>query len=377
MNIAFDALPLLGRLTGVGYCEAGQVQELIRQHPQDRYTFNYFSIRGHDELLAPYLAPNAGIRRAAFHGYAYRLLSSFLPLPYSAFFGKKNDITHFFNYIVPPHVGGKTVVTVHDMAYLSCGETVRDRTRRMLEVGLETSMERADRIIAPSDFSRREIIRYFPRFEGKIRVVPCGVDKARFHPVTDAAALRDVRTRYGLGEQYFLYLGTIEPRKNLEMLIKAYYQFAMAHRTAPQLVLAGGKGWLYDSIFEQVQQLHLDKQIIFTEYVEDKDICAMMSGALAFVFPSLYEGFGIPPLEAMACGTPVLVSDAASLPEVTSTAAVIVRPDDAGSIAEGLHALYTDAALRERLRMQGMARAEQLSWRHSAELLYRVYEELL
>ena len=195
--------------------------------------------------------------------------------------------------------------------------------------------------------------------------------------MTDAAALRDVRTRYGLGEQYFLYLGTIEPRKNLEMLIKAYYQFAMAHRTAPQLVLAGGKGWLYDSIFEQVQRLHLDKQVIFTEYVEDKDICAMMSGALAFVFPSLYEGFGIPPLEAMACGTPVLVSDAASLPEVTSTAAVIVRPDDAGSIAEGLHALYTDAALRERLRMQGMARAEQLSWRHSAELLYRVYEELL
>jgi glycosyltransferase involved in cell wall biosynthesis len=247
----------------------------------------------------------------------------------------------------------------------------------MLDLGLVPSMKRADRIVTDSQFSRAEIIRYYPEFADKIRVVPCGVDRNRFHPETDTARCLAVRERYGIDGDYFLYLGTLEPRKNLERLIEAYAEFAASHANPARLVLAGGKGWLYDGIFARVQELGLEKRVLFTQYIDGRDMCALMSGALAFVFPSLYEGFGMPPLEAMACGTPVLVSDAASLPEVTGDSAVIVRADSVSSIAQGLHQLFTDIPLRRRLSGEGLERAKLFSWEHSAELLYDVYAELL
>ncbi|MDE6088733.1 MAG: glycosyltransferase family 4 protein, partial [Oscillospiraceae bacterium] len=173
--------------------------------------------------------------------------------------------------------------------------------------------------------------------------------------------------------------------KNLERLIQAYALFLRSyagsqknlHEDLPQLVLAGAKGWKNESLFRTIQALHLEKNILFTEYIADSDLCTILSGALAFVFPSVYEGFGMPPLEAMACGTPVLVSDAASLPEVTGKSAVIVPPEDVRAMADGLKLLYTDRILRERLRAEGLSRAAQFSWKRSAKLLYQVYEELL
>ncbi len=380
MKIAFDALPLMGRRTGIGYCEAGQVRAMTTQHPEHHFTLNYFAMRHLNERkadLSPFLQENVSVKHALCSPYAYRLLSSFLPVPYHWFFGRTADITHFFNYIVPPFVHGKTVVTVHDMVYRAFPETVRGRTKHMLDLGLVKSMQRADRIVTDSVFSKSEIIKYYPQFRDKIRVVPCGVDTTRFHPETDAAKIAQVRAKHALSEQYFLYLGTLEPRKNLERLIEAYADFVRTHDHPAQLVLAGGKGWLYDGIFAKVQALGLEQQVVFTQYIEEGDLCALMSGALAFVFPSIYEGFGMPPLEAMACGTPVLVSDAASLPEVTGDAAVIVQPDSTASIAEGLHQLFTDAARRQRLSEAGLARAAQFSWERSAAMLYDVYAELL
>ena len=238
-------------------------------------------------------------------------------------------------------------------------------------------MKRADRIVTDSEFSRAEIVKYYPQFEEKLRVVPCGVDCERFRRVEDAAELARVRETYGIGEQYFLYLGTLEPRKNLVRLITAYADYVKNFDNPAQLVLAGGKGWLYHEIFARVQELGSTDRVIFTQYIDSADLCALMSGALAFTFPSVYEGFGMPPLEAMACGTPVLVSDAASLPEVTGNAAVIVRPRDVESIAAGLGALHENAALRERLSREGRERARHFTWERSAELLYQVYQEIL
>lgn len=379
MKLAFDALPLLGRMTGIGYCEAGQVKALTRLHPEDVFVLNFFAARHITERIvdiAPYLCENVTAKHSFCSPYGYRLVSSFVPVPYSWFFGK-NDLTHFFNYIVPPGVKGRTVVTVHDMVYKAFPETVRGRTRHMLDMGLVPSMQRADRIVTDSEFSRSEIIKYYPEFAEKLRVVPCGVDGERFHPVTDAEQLRQVRERYGVGATYFLYLGTLEPRKNLERLLEAYAVYAKNTDTPAQLVLAGGKGWLYDGIFEKVKSLGLAEYVIFTQYIAQEDMCALMSGALAFVFPSLYEGFGMPPLEAMACGTPVLVSDAASLPEVTGSCAVIVKPDSTDAIAEGLCRLHADEPLRRQLSKDGLERAKGFSWERSAEMLYDVYQEIL
>lgn len=379
MKIAFDAIPLLGRKSGIGWCEAGQVSALTRMHPEHEYTLNYFAARHLEERkadLAPYLRNNVRTKHAFCVPYAYRTVSTFIPVPYSWFFGK-NDLTHFFNYIVPPHVGGRTVVTVHDMVYKAYPETVRGRTKHMLDLGLVPSMKRADCIVTDSEFSRAEIIKYYPEFQEKIRVVPCGVDLEHFHKVSDAVEISRVREKYQIGGDYFLYLGTLEPRKNLVNLITAYAEYAKNFDQPAKLVLAGAKGWLYDEIFAQVESLHLQEHVLFTQYIDSADMCALMSGALAFTFPSLYEGFGMPPLEAMACETPVLVSDAASLPEVTGNSAVIVNATDTQSITQGLCVLHEDENLRKRLSAEGIARAQGFTWEHSAALLYDIYAELL
>lgn len=380
MRIAFDALPLLGRKTGIGCCEAGQVKALAKLYPEHEFVLNYFAMKHLHERrqdISLYLTENMTAKHAFCSPYGYRMLSSFLPIKYDWFFGKENQITHFFNYIVPTGVSGKCVVTVHDMVYKAFPETVRGRTRHMLDLGLVKSMQRADRIVTDSEFSKSEIIKYYPAFQNKIRVVPCGVDCEKFYPVADIRVIQDVCQKYQISENYFLYLGTIEPRKNLERLIQAYALFVKSHENPAQLVLAGGKGWLYDGIFQKVRELHLEQYVIFTQYIADEDLCAVISGALAFVFPSIYEGFGMPPLEAMACGTPVLVSGVASLPEVTGTSAVIVAPEDVESIAKGLHALFVNESLREKLKSEGLARAKLFSWETSAKLLYQVYQEIL
>ena len=276
MHIAFDVLPLIGcRMTGIGYCEAGQIQALSKMYPDDEFLLQFFSRKNEEikiQRLQPYLRENVQPHWAKASGYVYRLVSNFLPISYRHYFGDKAEVTHFFNYIVPPKVAGKTVVTVHDMVYKTFPETVRGRTRYMLDTGLKKSMKRATRIVTDSEFSKQEIIRYFPQFADKIRVVYCGVNTERFHPVEDAATIQAVRDKYGIDREYFLYLGTVEPRKNLERLIAAYDQFRQGKTAPPYLVLAGGKGWLDSGIYKKVEELGLGDLVKFTEYVPDEEI---------------------------------------------------------------------------------------------------------
>ena len=381
LKIAFDAAPLTDdHLSGIGYCEAGLVQALPRLHPEHSYGFQYFTLRHGAEKaqrLAPWLQPDTTVKAARFSPLAYRAMTSLLPVPYRLFFGGDADITHFFNYIAPPGVGGKTVVTVHDMVIRAFPETVRTRTKLLLETGLKRSMQRADRIVTDSEFSRSEIIKYYPAFADKLRVVYCGVDLKRFQPVDDPAEIARVKQAHGISGDYFLYLGTVEPRKNLVRLIEAYAKLLAQTEAPPKLVLAGGKGWLDSEIYQTVQTLQLDEQVLFTNYIPEADLRGLLCGALAFVFPSVYEGFGMPPLEAMACRVPVLASTAASLPEVTGDCAVDVDAFDPESIAEGMYRLWSDAGLRQELANRGYARAQTFTWDAAARQLYAVYEELL
>lgn len=381
MNISFDALPIQGdKLTGIGWCEVGQTTAMARLYPENEYTYNCFggsNRRGCIERLSGFAGDNINIHAADFYSSLYRMASQLAPVPYSMFFGRKSDITHFFNYIVPPGVHGKTVVTVHDMVCRTFPETVRGRTRLMLATGLKSSMKRADIIVTDSEFSRSEIVRYYPMFEDKLRVVPCGVDLEKFHPCDEPERIPEVKESLGIKGDYFLYVGTIEPRKNLKRLINGYCLLTRNVNDPPKLVLAGAKGWLCDSIYARVQELGLEENVIFTKYVPAEDMNPLMCGALAFVFPSLYEGFGMPPLEAMACGVPVLTTDAASLPEVTGDCAVICQPYSSRSIAKGLYRLYSDKKLRESLSIRGLERAREMTWDKSAEKLYGVYRELL
>ena len=381
MKITFDAVPICSdKITGIGWCEVGQTQALAEMHPENEYEYSFFTSGDSERVkrVEDFAGKSIKLNTSDFSGYLYRAVSTFLPLPYSCFFGRKSDITHFFNYIVPPFVHGKKVVTVHDMVYKAFPETVRGRTRFMLEMGLKRSMKRADIIVTDSEFSKSEIVKYFPQHEKKIRVVPCGADPERFHPCTEPERIPEVKKSLEIEGEYFLYLGTIEPRKKLERLITAYKHLAdKLGEKCPKLVMAGGKGWLDNGIYSRVERLGLTGKIIFTKYVPSEDLNPLMCGALAFVFPSIYEGFGMPPLEAMACGVPVLTSGEASLPEVTGDCAVICDAYSVKSIAKGLYRLCTDEKLRHELSRKGLERAKGFTWERSAEMLQAVYDELI
>ena len=380
MNIAFDATPLVSdRITGIGWCEIGQTHAIARLHPENSYCFNYFTGRNalpKKKRLAHFNAGGAISENPAnFSATLYKAVSCLVPVPYSVFFGKNADITHFFNYIAPHGVKGKTVITVHDMVYKAFPETVRARTKFMLDTGLEKSLKRADIVVTDSEFSRSEIVKYFPNSEAKIRVVPCGVNLKQFRPCRDPEKIAQVKKSLNIDGDYFLYLGTIEPRKNISRLIDAYKIFSQKIKSPPKLVLAGGKGWLCDDILKKAESLSGD--VLMTDYVRSSDLAPLMSGSIAFTFPSLYEGFGLPPLEAMACGTPVLVSSEASLPEVTADCAVVCDALSPDSIADGLFRLYDDENLRKTLSQKGLVRAKSFSWSNSAEILFKVYRELV
>ena len=381
MKIASDALPLISeRMTGIGYCQAGQIQALMALHPEEQYIMQFFATGDGGEKrkrLTRYEEARAEIRQGKCSGYLYRLLSNFLPIPYNKFFGNDADITHFFNYIVPPKVSGKTIVTVHDMVYKAFPETVRGRTRYMLETGLKRSMKRADLIVTDSQFSRSEILKYFPQCEEKLRVVPCGVDRTRFHPVDNPVRIEETTKSLGIDREYFLYLGTLEPRKNLRRLAVAYNEFRKGKAEYPCLVLAGGKGWLNEDLMKTIKDLDLESDIKIVSYVPEEHICTLMSGALAFVFPSIYEGFGMPPLEAMACGVPVLTTHTASLPEVVGDSALICDPYNIEQICDCLEKLYRESNLRRDLSAASLKRARMFSWENAAAILYDVYKEAL
>lgn len=381
MNISFDVLPLISEnMSGIGYCQAGLVGEMVKSHPEDRYTFDYFSRKDHEvkrNRLAAYMQDNCSVNESHFSGFLYRSIMNIIPVPYSLFFGKKAELTHFFNYIVPPFVHGKKVVTIHDMVIRAYPETVRFRTKQLLLTGMKKSMKRADVIITDSEFSKSEIIKYYPQFSDKIQVVYCGVNSEKFYHIDDPERIENTKKSLGIDGEYFLYLGTIEPRKNLERLAEAYKILKDKHADVPKLVMAGGKGWLNSGIYSKVQELGLEDSVQFTKYIPDEDLCPLMNGACAFVFPSIYEGFGMPPLEAMSCGVPVVSSGEASLPEVVGDCAVIVDAYSPESIADGMYRVYSDRELSADLSRRGMERAAEFTWGKFSEKLHSIYEAVL
>lgn len=377
MKIAFDVSPMIdSHKSGVGYCTYGFVKTMVSQY-DNSYILNYINKPKYKKNLNTLIVgKKVKINSFCFKNSVYKVASTFLPIPYGAFFKDSADITHFFNYYLPPGVKGKKIVTVHDMTYKRFPETVRFKTKQMLNLNLKKSLKRADIILTVSEFSKSEIITYFPEVKDKIRVVYNGVDLDVFKPLLDENIKISIAKKYNLPERYMLYLGTLEPRKNLERLIDSYYLLLKEFDNVPKLVLAGGKGWLYDSIFDKVSTLWLEDKIIFTGYVAEKDVAPLISGAEVFLFPSMYEGFGMPVIEAMACGVPVLTSNVSSLPEVAGDAAVLVDPFSVEDIKSKLKLLLIDEDLRKRLNKAGPKRAKRFSWNLVTKDLYEIYKEL-
>lgn len=375
MKVSFDGQVLLkGNKTGIAWCAENILEQFSKFEDIDK-TINYFTLGYSPDDKAEadkYGKKGFFLQRCGwFHDVLYRMMWNFLPLPYSMFFRRKVDATVFFNYVIPPGVKGKKIVFVHDMSYLACPETVRTKTRRFLNVSMKKSCHRADVIITISEFSKKEIIKYLGIQEEKIKTLPLGVDFNRFHTNYSEKEKNNVVQKYGLTQDYLLYLGTIEPRKNLERLIRAY-AMTCEKNEMPPLIMAGRKGWLYEEIFNAVEELNLTEKVKFLGYVDSADVPMLISAAKVFLFPSVYEGFGLPVLEAMACGVPVITSDAASLPEVAGDAAVLVNPMDINDIADKILRVVEDKKLQKKMIEKGLLQAEKNSWENTAELLRKV-----
>jgi len=282
---------------------------------------------------------------------------------------------------VPAHVlplvhPRSSVVTVHDLGYLYYPGAHRFLDGLYLNLSTRYNARAASRVIAISQATKDDLVQQCGIEPDKITVVYFGYDET-MQPVEDEATIEKVKARYGIRGDYVLHVGTLQPRKNLGRLLEAY---AMVRKQAkrgepPCLVMAGRKGWLCDQIFQHIVRLGLESEVILPGYVPRDDLPALLSGARLFVFPSLYEGFGLPVLEAMACGTPVLCSNVSSLPEVAGDAALLVDPLDVKSMAEAMNRLLQDEGLRSQLVERGYRQVRQFSWERCARETLAVLED--
>lgn len=287
------------------------------------------------------------------------------------------DVLHSPDFIPPQRRRCRSVITVHDLGFLIYPDSVTDESRRYYGQ-LEDAVRSTDAIIAVSEQTRRDMATLLGVPPRRVDVVYHGVDRC-FGPASDGGALQAFRRRRNLPERYFLFVGTIEPRKNLGFLLDAY-QAAFEHTPPegkPHLLLAGQRGWRCDDIFERLDGPQCRATVRHCDGFDTGDLVQLYQGALALVLPSLYEGFGFPALEAMACGTPVVCSAVSSLPEVVADAALSLAPDDAPAWTGALRQLADDATLRAELSRKGIERARLFDWRRTAGQTLAVYRKAL
>ncbi len=310
--------------------------------------------------------------------FPYRLSTLFLEklsVPVELIMGK-TDIFHGPCFFIPNHIFCKSVVTIHDLMFLRHPEYLQPDSIAHFRKITHASVNRSDAIITVSNSSKNDVVEMLKVPEEKIRVIYNGV-ASRFRPVKEKAKIEEIKARYGIqGQQYILFTGNIEPKKNIETLIRAYMELRNTTIYKYPLLIVGNKEWHFEAVWKVVQQLRAEKDIVFTDFVDDEDLPHLYSNAELFVFPSLYEGFGLPVIEAMACGVPVVSSNTTSIPEIANGAAILVDPLNAGEIAGAMYSILSDSKLKSRLVTKGLERAREFSWEKAARETLKLYHEI-
>src|SRR5687767_2737787 len=367
MRVGFEASALQGCKSGVGYYTENLLSSIMRTAPE------------HDYVLFTNREMNGSWRRLGNERlydrrhFPVRALWMQAVLP-GSLRDVRPDVCHFTNYLAPLSCDCPQIVTIYDMTvfitprYHHFKKLVLDRTL------IPRVARRADAIITVSNSARYDILRHLKVPREKVKVIAGGVS-SHFRPVDDQAQLDAVRSKYGLHQPFILYVGTIEPRKNLTRLIQAFSDLkksGLPHK----LVIVGQQGWQVGPIFAEVERLGLAKDVLFTGYVPLEELPALYSLCESMAFPSLYEGFGLPVLEAMACGAAVVTSRSSSLIEVAGEAALLVNPLSVDEIADSLRRLHRDPDLRAELRQHGIARSSQFTWEAAARSTLDLYETI-
>jgi len=301
---------------------------------------------------------------------------AWLPLPVEFFVGRVH-LYHATDFVLPPTLPRTyTLLTVHDLSFVRVPETASPRLKAYLDRVVPFSVKRADHILADSQAAKADLIDLYGLASEKITVLLSGVDKS-FRQVVDAGVLLTTRIRYKIGTTPYIFaVGTVQPRKNYSRLIEALARLRASGYDI-NLVIAGGKGWLENPIYETIQTTNMQEHVHLIGFADDADLPALYSAATCFALPSLYEGFGLPVLEAMACGTPVITSNVSSLPEVAGDAALVVDPYDIDALTHSIQRVLDDEQLRATLVKKGFERAKLFDWDNSARQLCQLYADLL
>jgi glycosyltransferase involved in cell wall biosynthesis len=378
MHIAIDYTPAVHQRAGIGRYTRGLVQALTRLDSENQYTLMVLGRTG-AHFIPPTLPTNFKLRFAPISDrwatvLWYRLN---LPLPVELFSGQA-DLFHGPSFTLPPSLT-PSLLTVHDLSFLRYPQGAHPALLAWLTKAVPRSLRRARHVLADSESTRADLIELMQVPTDRITVIGAGVEE-RFQPVTEPETLGQIQARYKLPDRFILSVSTLEPRKNFTGLIAAFSQMAAASEMPSianlHLVIAGGKGWLYDDIFAAAKTSPFRERIHFAGYVADEDLPALYSLATLFAFPSHYEGFGIPVLEAMACGTPVVCANNSSLPEIAGDAALMVEATDMEALADAMRRLVVDSLLREKLIRRGYEQARKFRWEEAARRLLGVYSEI-
>lgn len=286
------------------------------------------------------------------------------------------DLLHCPAHVTPLVSSTKIILTIHDLAFKLLPQTFKLQNKIYLNNIVPASIKKANRIIAVSKNTKKDIIKQYKIPADKITVIYNGINN-NYKVIDRNDLINKIKKKYNLPSEFILYLGTLEPRKNIKNLIKAYFLYKSTSNNDIKLVIAGGKGWLYEDIFSLVEEKQLEEDVIFTGYVDEEDIVPLYNAATLFVYPSLYEGFGLPPLEAMACGTPVITSNVSSLPEVVGDAAIKVDPNNIKELFKVINKILGNESLQREMIQKGIERSKKFTWEKTATETIKVYEEVL
>ena len=373
IQVAVEIQPALEDHTGVGW----YLHELLNNIDRSEIEIigNYFNFLNRHDYSKSLLNLDLKYNKLQYVPYRiYKILTEKYNVSYNLFFRKKTDIYHFTRYILPNNIKGKVILNIYDLVFEKYIETMESKNRESFKRSFYKSVKRADQIITISESSKNELVEILKVPENKIHIVQPGIDFQKFN-TKNSEITKNVILKYSLPEDYILYLGTLEPRKNISSIIRAYGSLRNSNKITEKLVIAGKKGWLFSEIFDLIKSLDLENEVILTDYVDESDKPAIYQNAKLFVFPSLYEGFGMPILEAMAAGIPVITSNTSAMPEVAGDAAILVNPLSIEEMSEAMLEVMNNDKLSNELISKGFDRCKKFTWSNSANKLVEIYKK--
>ncbi len=365
MRIGIDTRLVFYQKAGIGQYILGLTNALAEIDHEDEFTL-FHSRRDLQPIVQ---APNFK-HEAVWTPSHHRFETTFLT---AELFPYRLDVLHSPDFIPPRYTRAASVITVHDLAFLLYPRFLTKQSARYYGQ-IDIAARRANHIIAVSQSTKRDVIKLLGVPADKVTVIYEAIQPI-FRPLDHAQARAHVAATHGITQDYILFVSTIEPRKNLPTLLEAFRKLREHYHSQAQLVIAGRRGWLTEQIDELVSKLQLDGQVHFLGPVSNEELVYLYNAARVFAFPSFYEGFGLPPLEAMACGTPVVVSNTASLPEVVGDAAQLVDPNDIEAWNVALWRVLSDEGLRSEMCQKGLRRTTSFSWERAARETLDVYRK--